>query len=53
MPSEIERSNRQTIERLGDVEVSTLPVVARGEPELLSAAGQELPLSAWLELNVR
>jgi dethiobiotin synthetase len=53
MPTEIERSNRETIERLGEVAVSTLPLVARGEPELLRAAGQELPLSAWLELNVR
>jgi dethiobiotin synthetase len=48
MPTEIESSNRETIERLGDVPVSTLPFVARGEPELLSAAGRGLPLSAWL-----
>jgi dethiobiotin synthetase len=47
-PTEIESSNRQTIERLGEVAVSTLPLLARGDPSLLRAAGQQLPLSAWL-----
>jgi dethiobiotin synthetase len=48
MPSAIETSNRQTIERLGEVIVSTLPWLARGEPALLSAAGRGLPLGDWL-----
>ncbi len=48
-PTEIERSNRRTIERLGKVVVSTLPLLARGEPSLLRAAGQQLPLNAWLD----
>jgi dethiobiotin synthetase len=47
-PSEIERSNRQTIERLGEVSVATLPQLARGDPSLLATAGQQLPLDAWL-----
>ncbi len=47
-PTEIESSNWETIERLGNVAVSGLPFVARGEPALLAAAGQVLPLSAWL-----
>jgi dethiobiotin synthetase len=47
-PTEIESSNRQTIERLGEVAVSTLPLLARGDPSLLRAAGQQLPLGDWL-----
>jgi len=47
-PSEIESSNRQTIERLGEIAVSTLPLLTRADPNLLRAAGQQLPLSAWL-----
>jgi dethiobiotin synthetase len=47
-PSLIERSNRETIASRGEVEVATLPVVARADPELLGAAGAELPLERWL-----
>jgi dethiobiotin synthetase len=47
-PSVMERSNRETIARLGVVEVATLPPVARADPELLGAAGAELPLERWL-----
>ena len=47
-PSTMERSNRATIERLGEVEVATLPGVARADPELLSAAGAQLPVERWL-----
>lgn len=47
-PSEVQRSNRETIERLGEVAVATLAPLARGERELLGAAGQSLPLDAWL-----
>ena len=44
----MERSNRETIARLGEVEVATLPPVARPGPELLAAAGADLPLERWL-----
>ncbi len=47
-PGEVERSNRETIERLGGVPVSTLREVALPEPELLAAAGSSLPLDEWL-----
>jgi dethiobiotin synthetase len=47
-PSVMERSNRETIARLGDVEVATLPRIARADPELLEVAGGELPLERWL-----
>jgi len=44
-PDAIERSNRQTIARLGEVAVWTLPRVARGDSALLAAAGRTLPLA--------
>ena len=47
-PSEIERSNRVTIEKLGHVAVATLPYLDRAEPELLAGAGEVLPLDEWL-----
>ena len=47
-PDTIERSNRQTIARLGAVEVATLAGVARADPEPLAAAGGALPLERWL-----
>jgi dethiobiotin synthetase len=47
-PSAIERSNRETIGRLGEVHVSTLPRIAEARPELLRAAGERLPLERWL-----
>ena len=47
-PGQIERSNLDTIERLGHVRVSTLPALARAEPALLAAAGASLPLDDWL-----
>jgi dethiobiotin synthetase len=47
-PGIVERSNRETIARLGSVPVATLPHVARAEPKLLAAAGESLPLDAWL-----
>jgi dethiobiotin synthetase len=46
-PGEIERSNRETIMRLGDVAVQTLPLIERGDPALLAAAGARLPLDEW------
>jgi dethiobiotin synthetase len=48
LPDEIERSNRETIARLGSVDVATLAVVARADPGLLGAAGRPLPLERWL-----
>jgi dethiobiotin synthetase len=47
-PDRIERSNLETIERLGRVEVRTLGHVASPRPELLAAAGEALPLARWL-----
>jgi dethiobiotin synthetase len=44
-PTEMERSNRLTIERLGDVQVSGLTATSR---EGLAAAGASLPLQDWL-----
>ena len=44
-PSGMEASNRSTVERLGRVEVSTLPVVAQSD---LADAGAALPLERWL-----
>jgi dethiobiotin synthetase len=47
-PTELELSNRSTIERLGEVPVWTLPAVAGAAPELLAAAAAHLPLDQWL-----
>jgi dethiobiotin synthetase len=47
-PSVMEHSNRETIARLGSVEVATLAQVARADPELLADAGAQLPLDRWL-----
>jgi len=44
-PSVMERSNRETIERLGDVGVVGLPHTT---PARLAEAGASLPLSYWL-----
>ena len=44
-PAEIERSNRETIERLSGVPVSGLPSTDR---ERLAEAGASLPLDDWL-----
>lgn len=48
-PSVMERSNRATIERLGEVRVSTLRELPNGAPATLAAAGAALPLDAWLQ----
>lgn len=42
------RSNRETIAKLGRVEVAGLPVLARLEPATLAAAGASLPVERWL-----
>jgi dethiobiotin synthetase len=46
-PSVMERSNRETIARLGEVEVATLPSTTAA-PEDLARAGSALPLERWL-----
>jgi dethiobiotin synthetase len=48
-PSVMERSNRETIARLGSVAVATLAPVVRADPALLAEAGAELPLDLWLK----
>jgi dethiobiotin synthetase len=47
-PSLIERSNRETIERLGDVPVHTLPHVATPTATALAEAGLGLPAAHWV-----
>ena len=44
-PAEIERSNRETVERLARVPVSGLPPTDR---DRLAEAGASLPLGDWL-----
>ena len=48
-PGTIEESNRETIARLGAVEVASLARVERAEPELLRRAGRSLPIARWLD----
>jgi dethiobiotin synthetase len=48
LPTELERSNMTTIERLGAVPVSTLSELPGPDPEPLAAAGARLPLERWL-----
>ena len=47
-PSVLERSNRETIARLGDVEVATLPATTRDVGDL-ARAGATLAFDGWLE----
>jgi dethiobiotin synthetase len=47
-PGVLERSNRSTIERLGEIEVAVLPSVRELSPAGLAAAGDALPYEAWL-----
>jgi dethiobiotin synthetase len=47
-PTAMEDDNRATIARLGEVEVATLPRIARADPALLAQAGAALPLDRWL-----
>jgi dethiobiotin synthetase len=47
-PSQLERSNRETIARMGDVEVETLSRVHHPDPALLGRAGAGLPWRRWL-----
>lgn len=47
-PDEMLVSNRETIARLGAVEVETLPSIAEPVPAALAAAAAHLPLARWL-----
>jgi dethiobiotin synthetase len=47
-PSRMELSNRQTVARLGAVEVHGLGIVGSPDPADLARAGQALPWRAWL-----
>jgi dethiobiotin synthetase len=47
-PGVIERSNRLTIERAGEIEVATLASVDANSPAALAAAGDALPYERWL-----
>jgi dethiobiotin synthetase len=46
-PSEMERSNRETIERLGDTQVATLRPLRGPHPSELAEGGDSLPWRAW------
>ena len=48
-PDAVERSNRDTIERLGRIEVATLPPIDRLEQDALAVAGLELPIARWID----
>jgi dethiobiotin synthetase len=48
-PSELERSNRDTIARAGDVAVAGLGWVRAPEPAELARAGAKLPWRQWLD----
>jgi dethiobiotin synthetase len=47
-PDEMQRSNRETIAELGEVDVATLGEIASPQPALLAAAGASLPWRDWL-----
>ena len=49
----IERSNRETIERLGQVEVAVLGALPAPDPGLLARAGETLPWRPWWEASKR
>jgi len=47
-PSELERSNRETITQLGAVEVAALGEIASADIDELTRAGDTLPWRRWL-----
>lgn len=47
-PTVMQRSNRDTIARVGEVDVVTLPRAAHATPDALARVGQALPLDLWL-----
>jgi dethiobiotin synthetase len=46
-PDAVARSNRETIARLGAVQVDVLPRIERATPQLLAAAGGQLGFAGW------
>jgi dethiobiotin synthetase len=52
-PTVMLRSNRDTVARLGDVEVATLRRLPDGSPAALATGGAGLPLDRWLPLAGR
>jgi len=52
-PSALERSNRHTIARLGEIDVHALAAVPAPDPPALAAAGAALPWRSWLEVSSR
>jgi dethiobiotin synthetase len=49
-PGQLERSNRETIARLGEIAVEGLSYVAEPNPSDLAAAGDQLPWRGWLNM---
>jgi dethiobiotin synthetase len=47
-PTPMQRSNRATVEALGDIRVAALPQLAEFAPASLAAAGEQLPIDDWL-----
>lgn len=47
-PSTLEQSNRETIARLGRVDVHPLNEILTVDPDLLARAGEQLPWQSWL-----
>lgn len=47
-PTAMQRSNLATIERLGEVEVATMPRAEHATPAALAQVGEALPLDQWL-----
>ncbi len=52
-PSVMERSNRETIAQMGNVEVEVLPYVPAPDPGALARAGATLPWRRWLGAPLR
>jgi dethiobiotin synthetase len=50
-PTVIERSNRETLARVGEIEVNTLSPIAGPELPELARAGEQLPWRPWLRLR--
>jgi dethiobiotin synthetase len=52
-PTAMERSNMDTVARLGGVEVAGLELVERADRTALARAGAALPLERWLRVTFR
>jgi dethiobiotin synthetase len=47
-PDTLAQSNRETIERLGEIRVHVLPAIVRADPRCLAEAGSGLPVADWI-----